>query len=62
MAYESEPPRVPVRPAIDAFELITRDLLGVALGPRHVTEVSGLIHPVHQHLSVYAWEILAIEG
>lgn len=43
-------------PAIKAFETIAEQR--VSLGPRLQTRFDGLIHPVHTHGRVFAWEVL----
>jgi len=45
----------PMDPAIEAFEVLTS--LRVELGSRHEAGYRNLIHPVHQHGRVFAWEI-----
>ncbi len=57
--YEHTPPRVPVKQAILGFELLAAQLLGIKLSPRYETTRTGLIHPVHQQLQVYGYEVLS---
>ena len=57
--YEHTPPRVPIEQAVLGFELLAANLLGIALTPRHQATRSGLIHPVHQQLQVYGYEVLS---
>ena len=57
--YEHEPAQILLDPAVKAFELIAKDTLGVALSPRIERRIKGLIHPVHQVLRIFAWEVLA---
>jgi hypothetical protein len=56
--YEHTPPRIPLETAVRAFEVISRDVLGIKLGTRHEAQFSGLIHPVHQQGKVYGWDVL----
>lgn len=42
-------------PVIDAFECLASEL--VRLGPRTCARFQGLIHPVHRHGRVFAWEV-----
>jgi hypothetical protein len=55
--YEHTPALVPLEPAIRSFELIARTVRNILLGVRHEAFESGLIHPVHQQLRVYGWEV-----
>lgn len=43
--------------AVEAFELIAEEVQDVPLGPRRTPEAEGLIHPEHQRLIVYEWEV-----
>lgn len=45
----------PMRPAIDAFELLASQR--VKLTPTEVSHIEDLIHPVHSKGAVYGWEI-----
>ena len=49
-----------LEPAIRAFELVAAEVAGVALGPRHEAVRTDLIHPAHQVLRVYGWEVLPV--
>jgi hypothetical protein len=55
--YEHTPAIVSLEPAVQSFELIARNVLGIALGARQHAFTSGLIHPVHQQLHVSGWEV-----
>jgi len=56
--YEHTPPRIPLDPTIRAFELVASDVVGLHLGPRLEATQTGLMHPFHQQLRVFAWEVL----
>lgn len=58
IGYEHEPSRRPISVLIDAFELLTKQLLKIPMGIRHEEIVAGCVHPVHQCASIYGWEIL----
>ena len=60
--YEHSPPQVHLEPAVQAFELIAREVVGLSLGPRCSRCVTGLVHPSHQRLTVLAWEVLGRRG
>lgn len=56
--FEHSSVQTPLDPAIKSFELIARQILGISLSHREETRVTGLIHPVHQVLRVFGWEVL----
>jgi hypothetical protein len=58
IGYEHSPPQIHLEPLVRSFEILAKEIVGVKLAPRiHATRV-GLAHPVHQQLSVFAWEVL----
>jgi len=48
-------PQWPMRPAIDAFEVLARRR--VKLDAAVPVSVEGQVHPVHQRGCVYAWQV-----
>lgn len=56
--YEHDPAQIPLDTCIKGFELLAENLLGIRLSPRVEKRIMGLIHPVHQVLRVFAWEVL----
>ena len=58
IGYEHTPPQVSLGPLLAAFEVVARDVARIVLGPRVQVTRSGLVHPVHQQLTVAAWEVL----
>jgi hypothetical protein len=56
--YEHTPPVVPLEAALASFELVARQVLGLRLSPRVEQLRTGLVHPVHQQLRVYGYEVL----
>jgi hypothetical protein len=56
--YEHAKAVVPLDPAIRSFELLASKIMQVKLTPRIERRVEGLIHPIHQVLRVFGWEIL----
>jgi len=56
--FEHTPAQVPLETALSGFELFARELLSIRLSPRHETLRKGLVHPVHQQLRVYGYEVL----
>ena len=56
--FEHDPARVSLDPLVDSFELVATRVCGVPLG-RRIEEVRrGLVHPVHQILRCFGWEVL----
>lgn len=58
IGYEHDPPIISLNPLIKGFEMLADQLLKIKLGPREVENRRNLVHPVHQQLTVFAWEIL----
>ncbi len=56
--YEHTPPRLPLEPAVMAFEVIASGVASLHLSHRAAAFRTGLIHPVHQQLAVFGWEVL----
>lgn len=56
--FEHNPPQVPLEPAVRGFELLASSLMGVRLGPRVSELRTGLVHPVHEQLRVFGFEVL----
>jgi hypothetical protein len=57
IGYEHSPPQVSLEPLIRSFELLAREVAGVKLSERIQLTRDQLVHPVHQQLTVYAWEL-----
>ena len=58
IGYEHDPPKIPLQPLVESFEVLAREIMKIRLGPRITERRKNLIHPVHQQLTVYAWEVL----
>jgi hypothetical protein len=56
--YEHDPAKIPLDPCIKGFELLARNLFEIQLSQCIERRIAGLIHPVHQVLRVFAWEVL----
>ena len=56
--YEHTPVRTSLEPAVRGFELLAREVMRVQLGPRTKVVRTGLVHPVHQQLAVFGYEVL----
>jgi hypothetical protein len=57
IGYEHTPPQINLAPLLRAFELVATGVMGLCLGQRHQVVRTGLVHPVHQQLTVSAWEV-----
>ena len=57
IGYEHDPPKIEVGTAVEALELITEEVQGVQLGPRHESSAENLVHDVFERSTVYGWEI-----
>jgi hypothetical protein len=60
--YEHTPPQVLLRPAVRGFELLARELLSIQLSMPEEQVRSGLVHPVHQQLRVFGYEVIGSAG
>jgi len=58
--YEHTPPQVALAPLIRSFELIAAQIMSIRLGPRVAVTRTRLIHPVHQQVTIFAWELLGL--
>jgi hypothetical protein len=62
VGYEHTPPQISLAPLLRAFEVVATEVGHLRIGKRIRTSRVGLIHPVHQQLTVASWEVLgAIE-
>lgn len=55
--FEHPTPETDVATAINAFELIANQIIGLSLSKRIERRVEGLVHPVHSRLIVAGWEL-----
>jgi hypothetical protein len=56
--YERTPPSVKLDAAIRGFEVLAKEVMNLRLTDRMEELRDGLIHPVHQQLRVFAYEVL----
>jgi hypothetical protein len=56
--YEHSPPKIPLDAAILGFEILSKEIMRVRLTARVEQVRCGLLHPVHQQLRVFAYEVL----
>jgi hypothetical protein len=58
--YEHAPPLIDITVAIDSFEVIAKQVVGIELGARQSAKFGPLIHPVHQQGKVFGWQVLGL--
>lgn len=58
VGYEHADPLIALDPLIRSFEILASGVMSLRLGPRLYREAGGLIHPVHQRVRVWAWEVI----
>jgi hypothetical protein len=58
IGYEHTPPQISLTPLLAGFEVVAREVLHIRLSERVQATRFGLVHPVHQQLSVTGWEVL----
>jgi hypothetical protein len=56
--FELTPPRISLNAAVFSFEVLAKEVMKLRLSPRIEEFRDGLIHPVHQQLRVFAYEVL----
>jgi hypothetical protein len=59
IGFEHIQAKIDLTPLIIAFELIAERVVGIRLGPRVEVRRSELIHPIHQSVRVFSWEVLS---
>ena len=62
IGYEHVPPKVDLTILVESFEAIAKHVARIELTPRVETRRQNLIHPVHQSVRVFAWEVLEGNG
>jgi hypothetical protein len=58
IGYEHLRPKIDLTPLVESFESIVKHVVRMTLSPRIERRHQELIHPVHQSLRVFAWELL----
>lgn len=58
VGYEHDPPVITLEPLIKGFEMLAEHILKIELGPQIVENRKNLVHPIHQQLTVYSWQVL----
>lgn len=57
IGYEHTPIRIDLAPVIKSFETIAELVFGIRLSERIEVFREGLVHPVHQSVRIYGWEV-----
>ena len=60
--YEHDPPRIQLEPCIRGFEILASSLMRIRLSERQEQTRKPLIHPEHQVLRVFGWQVLSMDG
>jgi hypothetical protein len=58
IGYEHLPPQIDLTPLVESFETVATRVAGIKLSSRVELWRGQLIHPVHQSLRIFAWEVL----
>ena len=58
IGYEHVPARIDLTPLVESFELVAKHVANMNLSPRIEACRKSLIHPVHQSVRVFAWQVL----
>ncbi len=62
IGYEHDPPKIDLTPLIRSFEEIAKHVAMAKLSDRVEVRRDKLVHPVHQVLRLFAWEIFDSES
>lgn len=57
VGYEHDPPVIPLEPLVRSFELLAENILKISLGSRITENRKSLVHPIHQQLTVFSWQV-----
>ncbi|MFC2006056.1 hypothetical protein ACFLVG_03760, partial [Chloroflexota bacterium] len=58
IGYEHSPPKIDLSPLVKSFEVIADQVKNITLSKRVETCRGNLVHPVHQSVRVFAWEVI----
>jgi len=58
VGYEHVPRQIDLTMLVESFEVIAKHVVLIKLSPRVEARPQDLIHPVHQSVRVFAWEVL----
>jgi len=57
IGFEHNPPKINLNNLVDSFELITQQVINISLGPRITERRFDLVHPEHQVLRCFGWQL-----
>src|SRR5215218_5118393 len=60
--YEHSVLLIDITIAIESFEVIAKQVVGIELGARQSAKFGPLVHPVHQQGKVFGWQVLGLVG
>ena len=60
IGYEHLPAKVDLTPLIESFEAVAKYVAGIELSHRVEYRRDRLVHPVHQSVRIFAWEVLGL--
>ena len=60
LGYEHSPSLIDITTAIESFETIATQVVGIELGARQSATFGPSIHPVHQQGKVFGWQVLGL--
>jgi hypothetical protein len=58
VGYEHVPPVIDLTLLVRSFEAIAEHVLSINLSARVTVQRTGLVHPIHQSVRLFAWEVL----
>jgi hypothetical protein len=58
IGYEHSPAKISLDPLIESFETIMRSVIKLEIGDRIEERRDGLVHPEHQVLRCFGWELI----
>ena len=50
--------KISLQPLVRSFEILAKEIMKISLSPRIEERRKNLVHPVHQQLAVFSWEVL----
>ncbi len=58
IGYEHVPAQIDLTVLVESFEAIAKHVAGLKLSPRLEVRRQQLVHPVHQSVRIFAWQVL----
>jgi hypothetical protein len=60
--YEHSPPQIHITRAINSFEVVATQVVGIDMSERRSAKFGPLIHPIHQQGKMFGWEIFGFSS